>query len=77
MLARTEHVLTFPDAGVDLPQCEGGARPGCETFNDALVTPDTVEVNPLHREVIDLIGHRYHADDSLDYAVGVNVQLLF
>jgi hypothetical protein len=77
MLAQTEHVLTFTDAGVDLPQCTGGARPGCETFNDDLVTPDTVEVNPLHKPLTDLIGHRYHADDSLDYAVGVNVQLLF
>ena len=77
MLAQTEHVLTFTDAGVDLPRCTGSQTPSCEVADDELVTPDTVEVNPLHVPLIDLIGHRYHVDDSLDYGVGVNVQLLF
>ncbi|MBK9037393.1 MAG: hypothetical protein IPL61_40150 [Myxococcales bacterium] len=77
MLAQTEHVITFTDAGVDLPQCTGSLNPSCELDNNDLVTPNTNEVNPLHVPLIDLIGHRYHADDSLDYQVGVNVQLLF
>lgn len=77
MLAQTEHVITFTDAGVDLPRCTGGAVTGCEPGDNDLVTPETEEVNPLHVQQIDLIGHRYHADDSLDYQVGVNAQLLF
>jgi hypothetical protein len=77
MLAQTEHVITFTDAGVDLPDCKAAANPSCEIDSNELVTPGTNEVNPLHVPLIDLIGHRYHVDDSLDYVVGVNAQLLF
>ncbi|MEZ4404046.1 MAG: hypothetical protein R3B06_28750 [Kofleriaceae bacterium] len=76
-LAQTEHIITFTDAGIDLPGCQGGVTPGCETPDDDLVTPGTVEVNPLHVPRIDVVGHRYHADDSLDYNVGVDAVVLF
>jgi hypothetical protein len=77
MAAQTEHVLTFTDAGIDLPECEGAANPSCEVSDDDLVSPGTNEVSPLHVPLIDLIGHRYHVDSSLTYGVGVNVALLF
>lgn len=77
LLAQTEHVLTFTDAGVDFPLCEGSAAPGCETTDDELVTPGSAEVSPLHVPQIDVIGHRYRADDSFDYVIGADLQLLF
>lgn len=77
MLAQTEHVITFTDAGVDFPECDGAAMAGCEVADDDLVTPGTPEVSPLHVPLIDVIGHRYRADDSLDYVVGAELQLLF
>lgn len=77
MLAQTEHVITFTDAGVDYPECDSGPQPGCEVFDDDLVTPGSAEVNPLHVPGIDVIGHRYRADNSLDYAIGAQLQLLF
>jgi hypothetical protein len=72
----TEHVITGTDAGIDLPTCDGGGG-ACETENNELVTPGTTEVNPLHVPLIDLVGHRYHADSVLTFVVGANVQLLF
>jgi hypothetical protein len=73
----TEHVITATDAGVDYPTCSGGATTDCESDPNELVTPNTVEVNPLHVPRIDLVGHRYHADSVLTFLVGAHVQLLF
>ncbi len=73
----TEHVLTATDAGVDLPTCRTGSTATCETEDNDLVTPSTVEVNPLHVPRIDLIGHRYHADDVLTFLVGAQLELRF
>lgn len=77
MLSQTQHVITFTDAGVDFPECDGAAAPGCEPDNNDVVTPGTAEVSPLHSPLIDLIGHRYRIDDSLNYSVGAEVQILF
>ncbi|HVK76023.1 MAG TPA: hypothetical protein VM734_22005 [Kofleriaceae bacterium] len=75
--AETEHVITFTDAGVDFDACKGAAMAGCEVPDDDLVSPGTEEVNPLHVERIDLVGHRYRADDIFNYVVGAQLQLLF
>ena len=73
----TEHVITFADAGVDLPRCQGAATDNCETDNNDLVNPNTAEVNPLHVPLIDLVGHRYRLDDVFDLQVGVEATVLF
>jgi hypothetical protein len=77
LTAENEHVITFTDAGVDLPECSGAANAGCEVLDDDLVTPGTNEVNPLHVQQTDLIGHRYRTADVLNYMVGVTAQFLF
>jgi hypothetical protein len=61
---RSDHVITFTNAGVD--------RNG-----DDLVNPGTAEVNPLHVDRIDLVGHRYHAVHGLSVVIGVSGQVLF
>ena len=71
----TEHVLTATDAGIDLPTCDGGSA-DCESGDNDLVTPNTEEVNPLHVPRIDLVGHRYRADDVFTFLVGAKVEIL-
>ena len=61
---RTDHVITFADAGID------------RNMND-LVEPGTNEVNPLHVDRIDLVGHRYHSIHDFGVVVGVEGQVLF
>jgi hypothetical protein len=61
----TDHALAFADAGVDRDD-EGD-----------LVNPGTDEVNPLHKPLIDLVGHRYRAQDSFNIALGVQGTVLF
>lgn len=73
---KTDHVISFADAGIDLPTCPLGT-PRCETDDNDLVNPGTAEVNPLHQRRIDLVGHRYHSEDNRGYVVGVQAQLLF
>ena len=75
----TTHVITFTDAGIDLPQCQGGQTPGddCEAGNNDVVNPGTDEVNPLHAPLIDLVGHRYISDAGLTVRFGVQVRVLF
>jgi hypothetical protein len=73
---KTEHVISFADAGVDLPTCATGVGK-CETDNNDLVNPGTEEVNPVHAARIDLVGHRYHSEDNLGLVVGVQGQFLF
>lgn len=63
---KTDHVLTFADAGKDSP-----------TDDNDLVNPGTAEVNPLHVPGIDLVGHRYHSENGFDVALGVMGQVLF
>lgn len=73
---RTEHVISFADAGVDLPTCPTG-QPRCENDDNVLINNGTAEVNPLSVPRIDLVGHRYHADDSYGLAIGVEAQVAF
>ncbi|MBI4509308.1 MAG: hypothetical protein HY698_06705 [Deltaproteobacteria bacterium] len=60
----TEHRLTFSDAGTDRD-------------NDEEVDPGTNEVNPLHRPIIDLPGHRFVSADSTIYTFLVTGQIMF
>jgi hypothetical protein len=73
---QTEHIISFADAGIDLPTCPTGS-PRCETADNDQVTPGTIEVNPLHQQRIDLVGHRYHAKHGRSYVLGAELQLLF
>lgn len=73
---KTDHVITFADAGVDRPTCTGG-NSGCEDSDNDVVNPGTDEVNPLHNAKIDLVGHRYFSQDNFGFVVGVEGQFLF
>jgi hypothetical protein len=73
---KTDHVITFADAGVDRPTCTGG-NSGCEDSDNDVVNPGTDEVNPLHNQRIDLVGHRYHSQNNFGFVVGVEGQFLF
>ncbi|MDB4955324.1 MAG: hypothetical protein JWO36_2893 [Myxococcales bacterium] len=74
---KTDHVITFADAGVDQPTCSATVTTGCETDPNDLVTPGTAEVNPLHSQRIDLVGHRYLSQDNFGFIIGVQGQVLF
>ncbi|HEX3763075.1 MAG TPA: hypothetical protein VHW23_30470 [Kofleriaceae bacterium] len=73
---RTDHVISFAEAGLDLPTCPTGA-PRCETDDNDVVNPGTAEVNPLHVKKIDLVGHRYRADNSRGYVLGLEAHFAF
>lgn len=73
---KTDHVISFADAGIDRPTCDGG-NSGCENDNNDVVNPGTDEVNPLHAPKIDLVGHRYLSQDNFGIVVGVQGQFLF
>jgi len=73
----TRHVITFDDAGVDQPTCTATQTTQCETDNNDLVNPGTSEVNPIHVPLIDLVGHRYIADDNLVVSFGVQALFTF
>ncbi|MGE0870604.1 MAG: hypothetical protein AB7P03_18710 [Kofleriaceae bacterium] len=74
---KTDHVISFADAGIDLPHCEGAAMTSCETAIDNIVTPGTREVNPLHVPRIDLVGHRYRSEDNFGLVLGIESQVLW
>lgn len=71
------HLISFANAGNDLPTCIGGAAPGCETDNNDLVDLGSVEVNPLHVPTIDLAGHRYRVAEGKTLLFTVNARILF
>jgi hypothetical protein len=74
----TQHIISFTDAGVDLPTCKSGASPpGCETDSNEVVNPGTAEVNPLHVPLIDLVGHRYRSVGAMNFDIGAELQILF
>ncbi len=78
LIWKTDHAITFADAGVDFPTCGApGVSGSCEDEENGVVNPGSGEVNPFHTPVIDLVGHRYHAEDSLGFAFGVQGQILF
>jgi hypothetical protein len=72
---RTDHVISFADAGVDLPTCP--AVPRCEVDDNGQVNPGTEEINPLASRRIDLVGHRYRAEAGRGYVVGLEAHLAF
>jgi len=76
LIWKTDHAISFADAGVDHPTCTGSNTP-CETDDNDLVNPGTDEVNPLHSQTIDLAGHRYISVDNFDFVLGVEGQVLF
>ena len=65
LIWKTDHAISFADAGVDR-----------EDDND-LVNPGTDEVNPLHAPLIDLVGHRYISENGFDIVIGVQGMVLF
>lgn len=73
---KTDHVISFADAGVDLPSCSDSSG-ACEDSTNDVVNPGTREVNPLHSAPIDLVGHRYHSVDNFGVVVGLEAQALF
>jgi hypothetical protein len=72
------HAISYTDAGMVFPTC-GPTHPGpsCEASSDLVVTPGTAEVNPLHKQIIDIVGRRYIVDESTVYSLFVSGQLLF
>ena len=75
---KTDHVITFADAGIDLPTCGAAGTSGaCEDEDNGVVNPGTREVNPLHVPRIDLVGHRYHSENNFGFVIGVQGQVLF
>lgn len=73
---KTDHAISFADAGVDLPTC-GTNTTRCEEDNNDLVNPGTREVNPLHAPTIDLVGHRYFSEANFGLSIGIQGQVLF
>jgi hypothetical protein len=76
-LWKTDHVISFADAGVDLPTCTSTITSHCEADDNDLVNPGTQEVNPLHKDVIDLVGHRYRSVHNFGFIIGIQGQVLF
>jgi hypothetical protein len=71
------HLISFADAGEDLPTCATGQSGACETDNNDLVNAGTAEVNPLHVPLIDLAGHRYEVAEGKSLLFSVNARILF
>jgi hypothetical protein len=74
---KTDHTITFADAGIDLPTCTAAVTTHCEIDNNELVNPGTEEVNPLHSQRIDLVGHRYHSVENFAFVIGIQGQIIF
>lgn len=73
---KTDHLISFADAGIELPTCGTGSTP-CEDADNVVVNPGTREVNPLHAPRIDLAGHRYTSEDNFDFVLGVEARVLY
>jgi hypothetical protein len=75
---KTDHAITFADAGIDLPTCgAAGVSGACEDEDNGVVNPGSQEVNPLHVPRIDLVGHRYLSESNFGFVIGVQGQVLF
>lgn len=68
---KTDHTITFADAGTDLPTCSSGQTSGCEIINNDLIDAGTEEENPAFVADVDLVGHRYRSVDGLGLVLGV------
>jgi hypothetical protein len=73
----TQHIISFTDAGVDLPTCSPTVTANCEAESNDVVNPGTAEVNPLHAAIIDLVGHRYRSVGAMTFDIGAELQILF
>ena len=71
------HLISFANAGTDLPTCSGSVVANCETDSNEVVDPGTAEVNPLHAPTIDLAGHRYRVAEGQTVLFTVNARFLF
>lgn len=71
------HVITFSDAGNDLPTCSATVTTGCEADSNGVVNSNTEEVNPGHVPLIDVVGQRYRAAEGFDYVLRVEARILF
>jgi hypothetical protein len=71
------HLISFSDAGQDLPTCGAGVSGPCETDDNPLVNSGTGEVNPGYVSLIDLVGQRYRVDEVFNYALGLEARMLF
>ncbi len=68
---KTDHAITFADAGIDLPTCDAGQTTGCETRNNDLIDPGTEEENPAFAPLVDLVGRRYRSVSGTGLVLGV------
>ncbi len=71
LLWKTDHTITFADAGIDLPTCGAGQTTGCETSANDLIDAGTEEENPAFVPQVDLVGHRYRSVDGLGVVLGL------
>jgi hypothetical protein len=74
---KTDHTITFADAGTDLPSCSSGRTSGCEAMNNEVIDAGTEEENPAFVSRIDLVGHRYRSIDALGVILGVQFGVSF
>lgn len=74
---RTDHAITFADAGVDLPACGAGQTSGCETLDNDLVDEGTAEENPAYSPLIDLVGNRYRSVAGSTLVLGFELRGAF
>lgn len=74
---RTDHAITFADAGVDLPTCSAGQTSGCETLDNDLVDDGTAEQNPAYSPLIDLVGNRYRSVAGSKLVLGFELRGAF
>jgi hypothetical protein len=71
LIWKTDHTITFADAGIDLPTCGANQTTGCETASNDLIDAGTEEENPAFVSRVDLVGHRYRSLDGLGVVLGV------
>lgn len=74
---RTDHAITFADAGVDLPSCSAGQTSGCETLDNDLVDDGTAEENPAYSPLVDLVGNRYRSLAGEKLVLGIELRGAF
>ncbi|MBK7536511.1 MAG: hypothetical protein IPI49_14305 [Myxococcales bacterium] len=71
---KTDHAITFADAGIDLPSCSAGQTAGCEVLNNDLIDAGTEEENPAFAPQVDLVGHRYRSVSGAGLVLGFMAQ---
>jgi hypothetical protein len=77
LISAQGHIITFAEAGVDLPTCDANITTNCERDRNSVVNAGTAEVNPAYVPLIDMVGRRYFVDEAIDYMVLINARFLF